>query len=377
MEKQPNFSDNDFIYYDINTGRILNEELRHCIETKDTSRLSNVIMGTILKEHAKVKDGYVTNLPSTISSDLNPSAYAQDHIKMPPPGYATNILAQVQNGEGAQRFKTGPVAALDTFGPKKQTHTTDTPRLHSSGSQRNAGSYTDSQKRQMYQNAKNNSKGNGKQSQERNRNNKKHISIKGIILIIMLIISSVFATLTVEDAVQYIQNNYNISRVQSLQAQMLVPPNAQTTLGIVARNTHRTQDFQNYWFDNTGIAEDILYLPDVSFDANLYATYVDMGHDRENAYIDNWDHVIKALGDAASYEKDPIAFARTHGCNTFEQYLIKNGFVNEAGEPDVEKFDQYGKQAVAMYKDYLQNLVTDRNNVAALAESEAPTFGGR
>ncbi|MBQ6841078.1 MAG: hypothetical protein IJO63_03055 [Bacilli bacterium] len=173
-----------------------------------------------------------------------------------------------------------------------------------------------------------------------------------------------------------ISTNWNTYEVGDAMAEMLVPPNAKYSPDIVTRHTHRTEDYQNFWFDNSGIAEDILKLPDEYCDAYMYSIYEEMGINRSNGYIDNWSNVINYLGIYADATKNPLTFARTNGCSNFEEYLIKNGWVDEAGEPSVEAFIEHGKHAVNAYHNILEQMANDRNE-AALTTEEEPTMGGR
>ena len=50
--------------------------------------------------------------------------------------------------------------------------------------------------------------------------------------------------------------------------------------------------------------------------------------------------------------------------------------INENGEPDIDKFIAYGKQAVSLYQPYLGNIVDERNAAATQSDDE-PTRGGR
>ena len=216
-----------------------------------------------------------------------------------------------------------------------------------------------------------------KQSTQRNRNFIKKYGIR----IVAYLLSNVLAIGIFVGGQKLVNSGitkWNTHEVKDVIGELLVEPNAKKTPSLLTRHTHRTNDYQNYWFDNYGIAEDILELPDEAFDAFMYALYDEMDYNRENGYIDNWSTVINYVGQSADPQEDPLAFARANGCSNFEDYLIKNGWVTETGEPSVEAFEKWGKFAVNQYHDYLENMVEQRNADALTDTPEdSHTLGGK
>ena len=97
-----------------------------------------------------------------------------------------------------------------------------------------------------------------------------------------------------------------------------------------------------------------------------------MGPNAENAYIDNFGRVISAVGRLASPDENPLAYARTSGCNSFEDFAIKNGFVDESGLPSREKYIEFGKTAIELYYEYLQACANGN-----YLDEGTTDFGGR
>lgn len=125
---------------------------------------------------------------------------------------------------------------------------------------------------------------------------------------------------------------------------------------IVSKNSYRTQDNEGFWYNNEDIARDILGLPDELFDTVLYITYEDMG-----PYTNNMDDVIRALNNYTAGEADkyPIILGKVEGCNSLNDYLIKNGFVNENGEPSIEKFKEHGITQIRVHQEYLEQMAEE------------------
>ena len=161
-------------------------------------------------------------------------------------------------------------------------------------------------------------------------------------------------------------NQYRYYEVKDEISRMLNGPWDQSVKDIVDRNTHVTDDFQGFWYDNTKIAEDLLTLPDNLFDAAFYEVYIEMGNNRSNNYIDNFDSVIYSLSRLS--KEGSLAYIRTHKddgtpCKTMDEYLENNMFMAE-GKPDTKKFIE------------TSIIVTD-NCYTTLCQDQAKTSGGR
>ena len=137
---------------------------------------------------------------------------------------------------------------------------------------------------------------------------------------------------------------------------------------ILQENTHRTDDYQNFWYDTGGIAEDILSKFDDAFDAALYVTYNDMGVNRNNGYISNIDFLIRSLNMYVNMDSHPITYAKISGCESFSDFLIKNGFIDKNGNPSYEMYESFGHDAVENCYTYLVSL----QNKATSTEKYGP-----
>ena len=109
-----------------------------------------------------------------------------------------------------------------------------------------------------------------------------------------------------------------------------------------------------YFIDNEAVAKDILAVPDEGYLGALYMAYEQMGNDRANGEYDNWDDTIGFIGSLVD-ETHPKAYLTTAGCKSFDEFLIKAGYVDEKSkEPSVEMFKTAGKQAVIDFANFLQ-----------------------
>ena len=114
-------------------------------------------------------------------------------------------------------------------------------------------------------------------------------------------------------------------------------------MGIVAQNTHRTSDNQNFYFDNIAIARDILKIKAEYRDMALYQVYADMGINRDNPGHHNLDEVIQVV-----YPE----------CKGFNDYLVNKGFYvfdeNNEKVPNKDAWIEYQKKDLITYNNILQ-----------------------
>lgn len=233
-------------------------------------------------------------------------------------------------------------------------------------------SNADMLKEKCYENARRKSATPNKQSVQRQRQHRKAVS-RTVIMIGLTAIITIAAYIGANKLAEKMTDNYQMNKATNAVTTLVTGLDKWHGPTIVSRNTHRTENFQGFWFDNSAIASDILEMtPDAAFDATLYTVYNDMGVNVKNDYIDNFSRVISALGKGADPEKNPLAYARTSGCTTFEEFAIKNGLVDETGAPSKEKYIEFGKNAVAMYYEYLQNAAR-----GPVDENGDPELGGR
>ncbi len=126
---------------------------------------------------------------------------------------------------------------------------------------------------------------------------------------------------------------------------------------IVAQNTKRTDNKQNFYFENADIARDILKLPAYAIDMGIYTVYREMGPNRDNPGHHNLDEVISAL--RRYTEDDPALHEKFANCSTFNEYLIHNGFytVNEQNKKvaDTDKWINYQREAMVNFQPKLEN----------------------
>lgn len=204
--------------------------------------------------------------------------------------------------------------------------------MHEAG---RAADYTEEQAQRAYQNARRTSAPPRTHAAARNRENKEAVTKdfkkiwRRIVLSVLAVAITATMTIGAERGIERLTTNHNINKSETYISSLLVPESAKNVPTLVERNTHHTEDFQGYWFDNANIANEVLELPDPFFDVATYLVYEEMGEDRYNPYIHNFDLFIEYIGAKAQAEQNPTAFARCNGCKTFEEFLAKNGIASE------------------------------------------------
>jgi len=216
--------------------------------------------------------------------------------------------------------------------------------------------FSEHEKRVMIQKALAKSKTAQKQSQLHNDKKSKKFDVN-IIAIILATVIGITSTIGIYELIDFVDTQQDLGDVRTATAWLLSPDSKYTPASILGRNTHFTNyAHDTYWYDNFKIAQDILALPDEAFDAILYQVYDAMGENRENGPYKNWDDVISYLGNLADPDTNKVAYKKTNGCYNFEAYLIKYGFVDKNGNPSVDAFIDYSKEALDVYAPYLDNL---------------------
>lgn len=122
--------------------------------------------------------------------------------------------------------------------------------------------------------------------------------------------------------------------VDNIQRNMVISRALSESNGVVNSNTHRTSDFQNYYYDVDNIV-DYIVEDQEEIPARLYGTLNAMGFDKGFA-SDERDAIISKVFQNEDGTKE---------YKSFEDFLVKNKFVDENGLPSIkayrEKMDEY------------------------------------
>lgn len=197
------------------------------------------------------------------------------------------------------------------------------------------------------------------------KNWKKYVA--GILAIIVLEGAVIGADLGIRSMV----TNHRTSNTSTNIATLLVPEGAKNKPTILERNTHRTTDFQGFWYDNENIAEEILEIPDGMFEATLYTVFDEMGDYRDTGYIDNFSRVIKCIAEEFEITKEdgktvtveeiqaaiaahPIAYAMCGGCQDEEDFLVKNHYTTKDGIASEDEYVKHGKSVIREQYNYIK-----------------------
>ncbi len=128
---------------------------------------------------------------------------------------------------------------------------------------------TNASKERCYQEALNNSCAKSEPI-KRNKNNRTKVA-KTVVALAIVMAMSIASYKIVEKGVTNITDDIHMSQVSEASGQII---NGHKTPNIVSKNTYRTSDYQNFYFDNLGIAKDLLQLPDQTFLAALTTVYI-------------------------------------------------------------------------------------------------------
>lgn len=397
----------DQIFYDRVTGKVITDLVIQSLETQDPSILKGVKIGLIKDPKlAHIENGYVRNMPSKEPVlEWDPITHTSK-VVAPDPRFiektvqksnvtsadnidlAVDFILAEQKKKDEATFRRETDAGIDLiFNPRPQSQLQVMPVQN-----RPRRDYTPEQKKQIYQHARNKSRPPQKQSQNRDRKVFKLyprdllVGLLALIMGISMTLAGVFVDQIIDDKNNLEQASYIMSQVHEQikieDGAILAKDVDELDLTPLQSSTFGSGD--NFYFKHNLLAQNILDLPPEAFDSYVYLTYEEMGVNRENAAIDNMDVFIQQLAASADPETHAIAYARANGCNTFEDYLVKNGWVNAQGEPDVEAFVKYGKNEIVTKMPFLKAWLAARGvmidapaPVDTVPTDEEPTMGGR
>ena len=333
----------DMIFYDRETGKVINDEIAKILSERrslDSILRNGTKVGIIARDKAVILNGVVQNVANDFQSQRGENV-VHDRTAPSTPNdidYFVRMVNALKNGSN---------------GPEKPSY----------GSDPKERCYDDSLRRSFT---------NPKQITRRDRTNKRPVA-RTVVSLGLTAIISIAAFIGIKNVADNISYNIKENKASNSISTLVTGLESWEKPSIVARNTHRTDNMQGYWYDNYAIAQDIVTMvPDAAFDATLFTIYKDMGPNAENAYIDNFGRVITAVGRLASPDENPLAYARTSGCSSFEDFATKNGFVDEHGLPSREKYIEFGETAVEQYYEYLQACANGN-----YLDKGTTDFGGR
>ena len=335
---------NGVTYYDTKTGRIINPELEEAFKNgvKSGDHLATGVGVQTRNNNNHTEKSMPSSRPFSLPDDNDP------------------ILRAVH--ENAAKYR-------EWINAQQMASTIPTQPSQPKSSYPNNPS-----RERLYNEALNNSCPPEVTSVKRDRNNRRNVP-KTVAALCLASIIAITSYLGIDRAVTNITDDIKLSQTSAAMS-TLITGNSNAP-DIVSMNTHRTKDYQNFWYDNYDIAKDICeYIPDQAFDAALYTTYIKMWPYATGNYVNNFDRVINACNQIATLEDNPIAYARCHDCLGFEDFAKKNGYVDENGLPSYAEYEKAGKEAINRYSQYLENCVNNRNTPTDV-EYEDVSFGGR
>ncbi|MBE6147974.1 MAG: hypothetical protein E7167_00465 [Firmicutes bacterium] len=411
------------IYYDRATGKVLNDLVEESLRTHDQKLLYGVKIGIMSANHAVLENGFVRNMPNKgavyewdantrtmrelppdprfieqkpVSSPtpVTPSAQTQAEGKQQfsffdDPDLAVNLLYEEQRKAAESQFNQDTDAVLNMLFPRNEP-TTPPP---SSGRQRRRRA-TRMAQTQTYQLARSKSRTPQKQSQERSKKVYKYLSLAlfisfllGLLAALGIVNSEAIETMIAKGnlkdyslVVSYVDEQ--VLRERGFTIPMDVDKMDLTPLERATFPLGQSKD--QFFYRHDLLAQNILNLPPEAFDSYIYMTYEEMGVNRQNQAVNNLDELIKYLNWYADPEMHAMAYARIHGCDSFEQYLQKNGWVDVHGNPSVEAFIEFGRTEVQNKMPFLKAWLAKRGIILKgaepiqdIPEDEAPTMGGR
>ena len=119
------------VYYDRTTGRVLDDEVKRVFETHDPELLKGIKVGFMSRSRAQIVNGYIQNMPSIHKEvSLDPFAYV-----------ANQNGEKKETAEEIQRSIDESLAFFNSV--SRQRTSSQVPR-----------SYTDAEKREIYQHAR-------------------------------------------------------------------------------------------------------------------------------------------------------------------------------------------------------------------------------
>ena len=367
------------IFFSTKDGKIINEELDSLSE-QEFHRLAG---GVVRSNHAIIKNGYVANFKEILQRQEELVQKANRKAKTNSPEIAfsphmdmnteprINIPSHLQNEKKEQQL-TAPAWVNDNYNKareeRKQANNKNVDRSEKRKYDRKLSKNVPKKKERQARNRSSQIHIDPNKEKEMRNKIKRFTTKAKIFALGVAVTAGITAGAATVDHFhdEYVRSRteFDIGAMDDGQVQRY--HQGLPIQSIIDRNTEYNQNHSVYWYNHHGIAQDLLELPDYLFEPGLYCVYEEMGANRQNAEHDNLGSVISMLSNYAEAEQNPTAFAKCNGCSNFEEYLIKNGFVNSEGEPDYSAWEDYGKQLLITY-----------NNEAFIDREEARSNGGR
>jgi len=352
------------IYYNQETGEVLNEEIRRRFEHKDNITTGYSHVSIISSDRVEIVDGKVTKIYTPEEAERRKQAKFEretDEI------LDILNLRPKQDSVSSQEFPPPYIETPETLSvPTQQVSTRKT-------TTKKSVPLTTREKVVQYickDLLKIKSKTKTKQSSVRNKNKSVEIP-KRVVVAVVGAIAIIVIWLIISGTILVQNFGYQLDHtsVRNSTAVLLDKTPNNYSQNIVDKNTRYHPQTEVYWYENDAIGKDVLSLPDKTFDANLYLVYALMGSNADNAYNNNFDDVISYISENATEEKHPMAYLRCHGCSSLSDFLIKNGFVDDKGTPSIESFKKHGRTMTSIYEDFLKELA-EAYKEAYLADME-------
>lgn len=363
----------DIIFFDPHTGKVLNDEIRALFNNKPpkTEAYSHVQM--VSREYVEIKDGFIVKRYT--KAELEEKKRLEEQLN-------DELLFAKINSHARREEFSQPQQNIETTRPAPSRSNSYTPQRHQVSRNRQKTKTTTVNLQTIINNIrreilKRKSVTDQKQSSKRNRAIKKRINqAKAITAIILLTAAIGAAGYGIGEWVDNMEYMISHNQYDKAAAILLDSTPESYNPDIVEQNTTHDYVRQVYWYDDNAIARDVLALPDETFDANLYLVYANMGDNAANAYDNHFDNVISYIGRFASPEENPIAYQKCHGCSNLSDFLVKNGFVDKNGLPNIDLYIKYGRTATITHKTFMQKEA-DEYLAEYLASVDGKVKGGR
>lgn len=362
---------NKLVFYETKTGKVVNDMIEEAIQSRKLDKQPSGI-AVMSADKAIINNGYVQNMPSRhvthdIMGYVKRKQDQNNRQNLNDPMLMANLVNERRKNEELRQkaLKDNPFTpqeeaeidkSIQIVGDRRYRQQTDANIVRRTPSQQPAPKYRNPQINQ----ARQMSKQQVKQSQERNRNQKKQFDLSELPkwFIALLVAAGILVsglTLATEQIVERIGGINDYYQYETQVRSFIKNDDSLGKPTIVSKHTHYPvmANRDNYWLDNEAIALEILKCPDEMFDATLFSVYVDMGNDRENAYINNFSKVIYYLNEYATPEKNPLAYARVHDSKTFDAFLENNFWT-------LEEYESLGKKAISVYADDFEDINEER-----------------
>lgn len=128
-----------------------------------------------------------------------------------------------------------------------------------------------------------------------------------------------------------------INTIDTIKDNQIVSEYIEPYYAIVSNNTHRTVDNQNYWYDVSDIADELLSDKE-AFNEKFYAVYQRIGYNDSNK-IKHLDQILSIVDGRLSMNPEP--YDKFVGYDSFNDFLIANSFVDKEGKPSREAYEKH------------------------------------